>query len=592
MPLVMSGREDTTVRIFEEIWFNEQARTNSNVLVELDMNWLQIGAQRLEQLVDAILASNCNKSLTALMLGHNFLRDEGCKPLKRLLEKNATIRSLQLDHNDITEEGASYLGQALRSNRTLKTIELSRNALGHDGLKAVLDGMKETKRCLRALNITDNGFLPETFAMLSHGLAKNEVPLLSLTVCEGPRMVSAIQGDQLAALIGTSLSRNTTLTSLNLPDNLIGDDGFGDLAECMPYNTSLVHLNLRGNRITSFGASKMGSAISVNSCLQSLDLSANDIAAGSDTNYLIQCMRQNTTLTDVDLSSNLCSGATGPAVAEIMAYNHKLYAERNTQMHRWVSEMGANIETKLAQQRAAADQARRMIEKQRHAAALLQPLILGAAAGGSEEADAADTTPSTPGRAASAYGPARLYPCRPTRLYLHRNDPRRCGRGTCITLPTGKGAEALWTFVFERANRLIEFQGWPGKCLYLDGAVRWTSEDGLQEVLPRGAEIFARHLPFLQDGTELVVSDGKGDGQGCIKKFLPRGSSAERRHKHRILYVRDQPRWSLAYWRLFVRFYRYRTALLERYEHLQLAGAGRPRNASVSSYPSSPAFPG
>ena len=33
---------------------------------------------------------------------------------------------------------------------------------------------------------------------------------------------------------GASLSRNTTLTSLNLPDNLIGDAGFGDLADSLP----------------------------------------------------------------------------------------------------------------------------------------------------------------------------------------------------------------------------------------------------------------------------------------------------------------------------------------------------------------------
>lgn len=122
--------------------------------------------------------------------------------------------------------------------------------------------------------------------------------------------------------------------------------------------------------------------------------------------------------------------------------------------------------------------------------------------------------------------------------------------------------------------------------------MRWTSDEGLHEVLPRGAEIFARHLPFVQDGTELIVSDGKGDGQGCINKFYPRGCSSERRLKQRVLYVPDQPRWTLAYWRLFVRFYRYRVALMERYESVQVSlAASRKKNASLcSSHPASPAY--
>ena len=213
MPLKLHGRHEGTVKIFEEIWFNEQARTDSKVLITLDMNWLQIGPHGMERLVSAVLESNCNKSLTQLMLGHNFIRDEGCKHLKRLLEKNLTITSLQLDNNGIFEEGATCLGDALRSNRTLKTMELSRNFVGHEGLRAILDGMKESD-CPRALNLSDNGFLPESFAMLSKGLVmmmilivKNEVPLkrfrpecqrLHLGIAHGVRKRCATHAAELA----------------------------------------------------------------------------------------------------------------------------------------------------------------------------------------------------------------------------------------------------------------------------------------------------------------------------------------------------------------------------------------------------------
>ena len=207
MPLKLTGRKETTVKIFEEIWINDQKSKcvgEYSVLISLDINWLQIGAHGVERLVDAVLESNCNKSLTALMLGCNFIRDEGCKHLKRLLEKNCTIKSLVLDNNGIEQQGATLLGDALRANRTLKTVDLSRNNLGYDGLKAILDGMQSMAGCHRALNLSDNGFQPEAFALLSQGLARNLVPLLSLTLCEGRRMVSTVQGNQLAALIGAN----------------------------------------------------------------------------------------------------------------------------------------------------------------------------------------------------------------------------------------------------------------------------------------------------------------------------------------------------------------------------------------------------
>jgi len=48
------------------------------------------------RLMTALLESNCNKSLTSLMLGHNCIRDDGCKHLKRFLERNSTVTSLQV----------------------------------------------------------------------------------------------------------------------------------------------------------------------------------------------------------------------------------------------------------------------------------------------------------------------------------------------------------------------------------------------------------------------------------------------------------------------------------------------------------------
>jgi hypothetical protein len=101
------------------------------------------------------------------------------------------------------------------------------------------------------------------------------------------------------------------------------------------------------NRITAWGAAKLGTALEHNSCLQSLDLSANEISAGSETNSLMHSMRSNTTLTDLDLSSNVCHFATEKPVRDIMDKNQSIYTQRNSDMHAFVSNMGATIQSKL-----------------------------------------------------------------------------------------------------------------------------------------------------------------------------------------------------------------------------------------------------
>ena len=50
------------------------------------------------------------------------------------------------------------------------------------------------------------------------------------------------------------LKYNTSLTTLELNDNRIGDDGAAALGECLKYNTSLTTLNLSGNKIGDDGA--------------------------------------------------------------------------------------------------------------------------------------------------------------------------------------------------------------------------------------------------------------------------------------------------------------------------------------------------
>ena len=69
-----------------------------------------------------------------------------------------------------------------------------------------------------------------------------------------------------------ALKVNTSLTSLNLDGNSIGDEGANSLSEALRVNTSLTSLDLRDNSIGDEGAHSLSEALRVNTSLTSLDL--------------------------------------------------------------------------------------------------------------------------------------------------------------------------------------------------------------------------------------------------------------------------------------------------------------------------------
>jgi Ran GTPase-activating protein (RanGAP) involved in mRNA processing and transport len=84
---------------------------------------------------------------------------------------------------------------------------------------------------------------------------------LNRRICSGAR--------NLAMTIAVELRVNTTLTSLDLGNNSIGDVGAASLAEALGYNTALKELNLGDNSIGTAGAASLAEALKVNSTLRS-----------------------------------------------------------------------------------------------------------------------------------------------------------------------------------------------------------------------------------------------------------------------------------------------------------------------------------
>ena len=120
-----------------------------------------------------------------------------------------------------------------------------------------------------------------------------------------------------------ALRVNTSLSSLLLGGNHIGNEGANSLSQALRVNKSLTSLYLDRNTIGSDGANFLSQALRVNKSLTSLDLNGNPI--GSDgANFLSQALRVNTSLTSLDLPMNSirCKGAT--SLSQALMVNNTL----------------------------------------------------------------------------------------------------------------------------------------------------------------------------------------------------------------------------------------------------------------------------
>jgi hypothetical protein len=85
-----------------------------------------------------------------------------------------------------------------------------------------------------------------------------------------------LDDDDLRA-IAVELRVNTTLTSLDLGNDLISDAGAASLAEALKVNTALKELNISANSILDVGGASLAKALTVNTTLTKLDLGSNSI---------------------------------------------------------------------------------------------------------------------------------------------------------------------------------------------------------------------------------------------------------------------------------------------------------------------------
>ncbi|XP_068699916.1 protein NLRC3-like isoform X2 [Montipora foliosa] len=150
-------------------------------------------------------------------------------------------------------------------------------------------------------------------------------------------------GDAGATSLSQALAVNTSLTTLYLPDNSIGDEGATSLSQALAVNTSLTALHLRDNYIGDAGATSLSQALAVNTSLTTLKLSGNSIGYAGATS-LSQALAINTSLTTLHLSSTSIVAESATSLSQALAVNTSV-----TTLHLSYNFIGAEGATSLSQ---------------------------------------------------------------------------------------------------------------------------------------------------------------------------------------------------------------------------------------------------
>eukprot|EP00747_Dinoflagellata_sp_TGD_P169159 gnl/TRDRNA2_/TRDRNA2_197396_c0_seq1.p1 gnl/TRDRNA2_/TRDRNA2_197396_c0~~gnl/TRDRNA2_/TRDRNA2_197396_c0_seq1.p1 ORF type:complete len:264 (+),score=31.36 gnl/TRDRNA2_/TRDRNA2_197396_c0_seq1:83-874(+) len=110
-------------------------------------------------------------------------------------------------------------------------------------------------------------------------------------------------GDKGVEMLAAALEHHASLMTLDLFYNEIGDHGAESLAKVLEVSTSLTILHLGGNRIGDLGAEHLAAALEHNTSLTTLHLGSNRIG-DKGAERLAAALEHNTSVTTLDLDGN------------------------------------------------------------------------------------------------------------------------------------------------------------------------------------------------------------------------------------------------------------------------------------------------
>ena len=272
----MASAPDTT-------WNGElKANFRGNNITSEGMKWFtKIPLQRLQQIKELNFNSNKLDSnalnvftevvpnlskLKALSLGCNG-KGGAVEVLKCLYHHKIPLEELDLSKTDVGEEDCALIALL---TRTLLDLKITDNSLSSNSIATIMEGLLQ-HNIIQTLNIYDSHLSEENCVSLGTLLQQSECQLRMLWIrrCD--------IGGEGAVHLGTGLTNNHSLTTLDISDNPIGDIGAAALGDMIRSNTVLTALHMNKCGITSEGCVQLAAGLIENTTIQTLWLSGNHV---------------------------------------------------------------------------------------------------------------------------------------------------------------------------------------------------------------------------------------------------------------------------------------------------------------------------
>ncbi|KAG0375797.1 hypothetical protein BGX24_008647 [Mortierella sp. AD032] len=315
------GRVEVRIqsRVMAEQFFSALGKARFVYELDIDLGWA-CAASDLEALEDALKKSRV--SILQLHLRQQFRPSLGNRFLSTSARYEALFRlrelpTVKMIHIVLPKElvKLACLQPKTPSHFCTLSLELATGFIEGKEFARLAEALK-TNSTLTTLDLKHNSIGDNGAKTLAEALKTNST--LTTLYLQGNSI-----GDSGAQALAEALKSNSTLNTLDLQGNLIWFKGLLSFSEALEANSTLTTLDLRGNKIGDNGAKALAEALETNSTLTTLDLQNKSI--GDDgVQALSEALKTNSTLTTLDLASNLIGTEGAKALAKALKINSTL----------------------------------------------------------------------------------------------------------------------------------------------------------------------------------------------------------------------------------------------------------------------------
>lgn len=242
--------------------------------------------------------------LKKINLSRNYFDIEGFIILGTLLSNGPiTIIELYLQDCGANSSCIENLMVGLKSNKTLVTLDLRDNDIGMEGAIFIADALQSGPK-LRQLNLSGCNIESQGAIAIINSLSNSSIETLNLS--------DNYIGDDGATQIGLVLETNKSLKQLSIQENQITDDGMASISKGLTRNKGLQFLGVQWNFITNNGALYLNTCLTQNSSLRALHILGNAIDRDGVKSILEGSLVLNTKPIDVDVAGMNCCVISQP----------------------------------------------------------------------------------------------------------------------------------------------------------------------------------------------------------------------------------------------------------------------------------------